>query len=53
MATSQRLSRGFHRLALFLAAITLLIGGSMSAFYAYQGLLLHQKLGRVPINPAT
>ena len=28
MAASQRLSRGFHRLGLFLAAIILLIGGS-------------------------
>jgi hypothetical protein len=26
MATTQRLSRGFHRLALFLAAIPMLVG---------------------------
>ena len=34
MATSQRVSRGFHRLALFLAAIPLLIGGTWSVIYA-------------------
>jgi hypothetical protein len=27
MSTSQRLSRGFHRLGLFLAVIPLLVGG--------------------------
>jgi hypothetical protein len=32
--TKSRLSRGFHRLALFLAAITLVIGGSISVFLA-------------------
>jgi hypothetical protein len=31
MATSQRLSRGFHRLALFLAAIPLLVGTGIVA----------------------
>ena len=31
MATSQRLSRGFHRLALFLAAILLLVGSALAA----------------------
>jgi hypothetical protein len=35
MATSQRLSRGFHRLALFLAAIPLVIGGSLSVYIAF------------------
>ena len=35
MATSQRLSRGFHRLAFFLAAIPLLIGGAASLYHAY------------------
>jgi hypothetical protein len=35
MATSQRLSRGFHRLALFLAAIPLLVGGIGSTFFAF------------------
>ena len=34
MATSQRLSCGFHRLALFLAAIPLLVGLPISAFWA-------------------
>ena len=28
MSTSQRVSRGFHRLAIFLAAVPLLVGGS-------------------------
>ena len=32
--TKSRLSRGFHWLALFLAAITLAIGGSISVFIA-------------------
>jgi hypothetical protein len=32
--TKSRLSRGFHRFALFLAAITLVIGGSISVFLA-------------------
>jgi len=31
MAASPRLSRGFHRLALFLAAIPLLVGGALAA----------------------
>jgi hypothetical protein len=35
MASSQRLSRGFHRLALFLAAIPLLLGGSLSVYIAF------------------
>ena len=34
MATSQRLSRGFHRLALFLAAIPLLVGVGISLFWS-------------------
>jgi hypothetical protein len=34
MSTSQRVSRGFHRLALFLAAIPLLIGGYFSTMAA-------------------
>ena len=34
MATSQRVSPGFHRLGLFLAAIPLLIGGTWSVIYA-------------------
>ena len=34
MAASQRVSRGFHRLALFLAAIPLLVGGGLSLFIA-------------------
>ena len=34
MATSQRLSRGFHRLALFLAAIPLFVGGYLSVVHA-------------------
>jgi hypothetical protein len=36
MATSQRLSRGFHRLALFLAAISFLVGGHWSLNAARQ-----------------
>ena len=35
MAASQRVSRGFHRLALFLAAIPLLLGGSLSVYIAF------------------
>jgi hypothetical protein len=35
MSTSQRVSRGFHRLGLFLAAIILLIGGSYWVFSAF------------------
>ena len=35
MSAAQRVSRGFHRLALFLAAIPLLIGGSMSVYVAF------------------
>jgi hypothetical protein len=34
MAISQRLSRGFHRLALFSAVIPLLVGGYLSVVYA-------------------
>jgi hypothetical protein len=34
MAASLRLSRGFHRLGLFLAAIPLLVGGSLSVLNA-------------------
>jgi hypothetical protein len=34
MDTAQRLSRGFHRLALFLAAISLLAGGIASVHFA-------------------
>jgi hypothetical protein len=34
MSTSQRVSRGFHRLGLFLAAILLLVGGTLSVIYA-------------------
>ena len=34
MSTSQRVSRGFHRLALFLAAIPLLIGSAISIYMA-------------------
>jgi hypothetical protein len=35
IATSDRLSRGFHRLAFFLAAIPLLLGGSLSVYIAF------------------
>lgn len=35
MSTSQRVSRGFHRLALFLAAIPLLLGGIFSVYFAW------------------
>jgi hypothetical protein len=35
MSASQRVSRGFHRLALFLAAIPLLLGGSLSVYIAF------------------
>jgi len=34
VATSQRLSRGFHRLALFLAGMSLLVVGSLSVIIA-------------------
>ena len=34
MAASQRVSRGFHRLALVVAAISLLVGGVSSAYVA-------------------
>jgi hypothetical protein len=48
MSTSQRVSRGFHRLALFLAAIPLLVGGLLSVYVAYpvvsHGLDQHQRL---------
>ena len=33
MSTAQRVSRGFHRLALFLAAIPLLVGGAIAEGY--------------------
>ena len=36
MSTSQRPSRGFHRLALFLAAIPLLIGAPLSVWSAVE-----------------
>jgi hypothetical protein len=35
MSTAQQISRGFHRLALFLAAIPLLLGGSLSVYIAF------------------
>jgi hypothetical protein len=35
MNTAQRVSRGFQRLALFLAAIPLLLGGSLSVYIAF------------------
>jgi hypothetical protein len=35
MSAAQRVSRGFHRLALFLAAIPLLLGGSLSIYIAF------------------
>src|SRR5215510_6813034 len=35
MSTAQRVSRDFHRLALFLAAIPLLLGGSLSVYIAF------------------
>jgi hypothetical protein len=35
MATSQRLSRGFHRLALFLAAISILAAFVLSAYLMF------------------
>jgi hypothetical protein len=35
MSAAQRVSRGFHRLALFLAAIPLLLGGSLSVYIAF------------------
>ena len=51
MATSQRLSRGFHRLALFLAAIPMLFRVIFSAYFAYedatQGLARHKNSGCV------
>ena len=34
MGTSQRVSRGFHRLGLFLAAVLLLVGGIASLYIA-------------------
>jgi len=36
MSTSQKISRGFHKLALFLAAIVLLLGVAWSAATAIQ-----------------
>ena len=36
MSTSQRVSRGFHRLALVLAAIPLVLGAIFSAYFAYE-----------------
>ena len=49
MATSQRVSRGFHRLALFLAAVPLLIGVLGSVLWAIRDANIiasnkHQKL---------
>src|SRR5262245_23157162 len=35
MSTAQRVNRGFHRLARFLAAITLLLGRSLSVYIAF------------------
>ena len=35
MSAAQRISRGFHRGALFLAAIPLLLGGSLSVYIAF------------------
>jgi len=35
MGTSQRVSRGFHRLALFLAAIPFLVGIGMTIYHSY------------------
>jgi hypothetical protein len=35
MSAAQTVSRGFHRLALFLAAIPLLLGGSLSVYIAF------------------
>jgi hypothetical protein len=35
MSTSQRVSFGFHRLAVFLAVIPLVLGVTLSAFFAY------------------
>ena len=35
MSAAQRVSRDFHRLALFLAAIPLLLGGSLSIYIAF------------------
>ena len=37
MSAPQRLSRGFHRLALFLAAIPLVVGGVVSVYIASDG----------------
>ena len=34
MATSQRVSRGFHWLVIFLAAIPLVVGSAVSAYVA-------------------
>jgi hypothetical protein len=36
MSAAQRVSRGFHRLALFLAAIPLIIGGSLALYFAFE-----------------
>jgi hypothetical protein len=41
MAASQRVSRGFHRLALFLAAIPLLLGGILSVYFAWDAKLAY------------
>ena len=35
MSTAKGVSRGFHRLAVFLAAIPLLLGGSLSVYIAF------------------
>ena len=59
MATSQRLSRGFHRLALFLAAVPLLVGGWFAvltakdeariALYKHQQLVCaHEHIAQAP-----
>ena len=51
MSTSHRVSPGFHRLALFLAAIPLLLGVIFSAYFAYEeatrGLARHKNSGCV------
>jgi len=45
MANAQRLSRGFHRLAVFLAAIPLLVGGAWS-FTVALGPMVPEGMGR-------
>ena len=39
MASSRRISRGFHRLAILLAAIPLLIGGTIAILESYDALI--------------